>query len=54
MNIVFVPEKFTSTKHNKDFYIIRICLKKGTDILAKSQPVLWLTEEQYNEFTSTK
>ena len=48
MKIVFIKETFHSDKQQKDFYIIRYALvDKEKHILAKSQPLLWLTKEQY-------
>lgn len=54
MSIVFVPEKFHSEKQNKDFFVIRVALQKDGVILKKSGPILWLTEEQYEDYTKKK
>lgn len=54
MKIVYIPEVIDSKKQNKKFYVIRLCLMKDTEIIVKSQPLLWLSEEQYLQYTSQK
>lgn len=57
MSIVFVTEKFEGksrkTGEMKTFYVIKLGLQKDGVILTKSQPVLWLTQEQYDEYNSS-
>lgn len=53
MSIVFVPEKFHSEKKNQDFYVVKIAYAKDGIVLRKSQPILWLTAEQYEDFTKS-
>lgn len=48
MKIVFIKETFHSTKKDKDYYIVRYALVNDKkEIVAKSDPILWLTKEVY-------
>lgn len=48
MKIVFIKETFHSDKQQKDFYVVRYALiDKDKKMVAKSQPLLWLTKEIY-------
>lgn len=48
MKIVFRKEIIHSSKKDKDFYIVRICLIQNDTILAQSNPLLWLKKEDYD------
>lgn len=54
MSIVFIPETFHSDKNDKDYFVIRIGLQKDGIIIRKSSPILWLTKEQYEDYTASK
>ena len=50
--VSFVAESFHSTKKDKDFYVIRPCLSKDGKVVLKGSPIIWLTKELYDEYTS--
>lgn len=54
MKVSFIYEILHSKKKDKDFYVVRLAVSEGKEILSKSQPLIWLTKEQYDELTSTK
>lgn len=54
MKVIFTYEILHSSKKNQDFYVVRLALvdNKG-EALRKSQPLIWLTKEQYQSLTSS-
>ena len=49
MKIVFVKEVIHSTKKNQDYYVVRYALVDDKkNILTKSDPLLWLSKEVYD------
>ncbi len=56
MSIVFIPETFIGTdkktNEKREYFVIKIGLQKDGHIVRKSQPLLWLTKEQYEDYTS--
>lgn len=51
MKVVFIKDTLHSFKKDKDFYCIRYALvDEKNNVLAKSEPLLWLTKEQYDNF----
>lgn len=48
MKIVFIKETFHSDKKQRDYYVVRYALVNDKkEIVAKSDPLLWLTKEAY-------
>lgn len=54
MKVTFIYEILHSNKKNTDFYVVRLALKDGDEIVRKSEPLIWITEEQYKNLTSSK
>lgn len=54
MQINYTFEILHSTKKNEDFYVVRLALVEKGEILRKSQPILWITKEQYEKLSSQK
>lgn len=55
MRISYTYEVLHSTKKDQDFYVVRIALvDKDNTILRKSQPLLWITKEQFEKLSSLK
>lgn len=54
MKVTFIYEILHSSKKNQDFYVVRMALVDKGETLRKSDPLLWITKEQYEELTSSK
>lgn len=54
MQLNYTFEILHSTKKNEDFYVVRLALIEKGEILRKSQPLLWITKEQYEKLSSQK
>lgn len=54
MKINYTYEILHSQKKNEDFYVVRLALTEDGKILKKSQPLLWITKEQYEKLSSQK
>lgn len=54
MQINYTFEVLHSSKRNEDFYVVRLALIDKGEILRKSQPILWITKEQYEKLSSQK
>ena len=54
MQLNYTFEVIHSTKRNEDFYVVRLALIEKGEILRKSQPILWITKEQYEKLSSQK
>lgn len=54
MKINYTFEILHSSKRNEDFYVVRLALTENGEILRKSQPILWITKEQYEKLSSQK
>lgn len=54
MKISYTFEILHSNKKNEDFYVVRLALTDNGEILRKSQPILWITKEQYEKLSSQK
>ena len=54
MQINYTFEVIHSSKKNEDFYVVRLALVEKGEILRKSQPLLWITKEQYEKLSSQK
>lgn len=54
MQINYTFEVLHSSKRNEDFYVVRLALIEKGEILRKSQPILWITKEQYEKLSSQK
>ena len=54
MSIVFIPEEVVSKKENKTYYMICIGLQKDGKIIRKSKAILWLSKEEYEDYTKKK
>ena len=58
MKVSFIYDSFVGeskkTKEITTFYVVRLALQKDNETLRKSQPLLWLTKEQYEELISSK
>lgn len=54
MELKFTYECLHSSKKNEDFYVVRLALIEKGEILRKSQPLLWITKEQYEKLSSQK
>lgn len=50
MKLVYIKEILHSKKNNLDYYIVRIALSENGVIIAKSNPILWLTKEQFDKY----
>ena len=44
--------KVKKTGEEKDFYVVRLGLYKDGILVKKSEPLLWLSEEQYKDYIS--
>ena len=53
-SLKYLAETVHSNTRNKDYYFIRICLYKDDVLIVKGSPIVWLTKEQYDEYTSQK
>lgn len=55
MKIIFLPEKLHSNKKNEDYYCVKlgVCDDKN-NILQKSNVLMWITKEQYENLISSK
>ena len=55
MKLVYMKDCFEGvskkTNERKTFYVIRPCLVEGDVIIVKGQPILWLTQEQFDKYT---
>lgn len=50
MKIIFIKEILHSSKKDKDFFIVRYALiDEKKNILAKSEPILWVSQEVYDK-----
>ena len=59
MKFVYIYESFNGTSkktgEKKTYYVVKLALTDDKNtILQKSQPIIWLTEEQYNSLISSK
>lgn len=54
MKLNYTFEILHSNKKNEDFYVVRLALVENGEILRKSQPILWITKEQYEKLSSQK
>ena len=54
MKLNYSFEIIHSNKKNEDFYVVRLALVENGVILNKSQPILWITKEQYEKLSSQK
>lgn len=54
MKINYTFEILHSNKKNEDFYVVRLALVENGEILRKSQPILWITKEQYEKLSSSQ
>lgn len=54
MQLNYTFEVLHSSKKNQDFYVVRLALIEKGEILRKSQPILWITKEQYEKLSSQK
>lgn len=54
MQINYTFDVIHSSKKNEDFYVVRLALVEKGEILRKSQPILWITKEQYEKLSSQK
>lgn len=50
MKVVYIKEILHSDKKNKDYYVIRYALYENDVLIAKSEPIFWLTKEQFENF----
>ena len=54
MKVTFVYEILHSNKKNQDFYVVRLGIVENGEVIRKSEPLVWLTKEQYEKLSSTK
>lgn len=54
MKLQFVPEKLHSNKKNEDYYCVKLAVVNDKQILQKSNVLMWITKEQYEQLLSTK
>lgn len=54
MKINYTYEILHSSKKNEDFYVVRLALVENGEILRKSQPILWITKEQFEKLSSSQ
>ena len=54
MQLNYTFEILHSNKKNEDYYVVRLALTEKGEILRKSQPILWITKEQYEKLSSQK
>lgn len=54
MKCTFIYEVLHSNKRDEDFYVVRLAIKDGDEIVRKSKALIWLTKEQYENLTSSK
>lgn len=54
MQLNYIFEVLHSNKKNEDYYVVRLALTEKGEILRKSQPILWITKEQYEKLSSQK
>jgi len=54
LQLNYTFEVLHSSKKNQDFYVVRLALIEKGEILRKSQPILWITKEQYEKLSSQK
>lgn len=54
MKIDFIYEVLHSNKKNTDYFVCRLALFEDGKVVKKSNPILWLTKEQYDRLTSSK
>lgn len=54
MKVSFVYEVIHSNKKNQDFYVVRLAVLENGEVVRKSEPLIWLTKEQYEKLSSTK
>lgn len=48
MNLKIVKDTFES-KDGKKYYVVRyVLLDEKNNVVRKGEPIIWLTEEQYN------
>lgn len=50
MKLVYIKEILHSNKKNQDYYVLKLALEENGVIIAKSQPVIWLTKEQFDKY----
>ena len=49
MKIIFLKEIIHSNKKDKDFFVVRYALvDESKNIIAKSEPIFWLSKENYD------
>lgn len=54
LKLQFVPEKLHSNKKGQDFYCVKLAVIKDDKVLQKSNVIMWLSKEQFDELTSQK
>lgn len=54
MKVSFIYEILHSNKKNMDFYVVRLAVSENGEVIRKSEPLIWLTKEQYEKLSSTK
>lgn len=54
MELKYTFEVIHSSKKDVDFFVVRLALMEKGEILRKSQPILWITKEQYEKLSSQK
>lgn len=58
MRVDLVYDTFTGiskkTNQKTDFYVVRLALLENDNIIRKSDPLIWLTKEQYDKLKSSK
>lgn len=56
MIVTFIYDTFKGvskkTQKEEDFYVVRLGLLENGNVIRKSQPLLWLTKEQYDNLVS--
>ena len=56
MKLVYVTESFRGkskkTGEEQDYFVIKIGLSDNGVIVAKSQPIIWLTKEQFDKYNN--
>lgn len=54
MKLVYIKDSFEGvskkTQIKQTYYVIRAALIENDVIVAKSQPILWLTKEQFDKY----
>lgn len=54
MKLIYIKESFEGvskkTQIKQTYYVIKLALEDNGVIIAKSQPLLWLTKEQFDKY----